>query len=77
MTATAPARIPRPPAMRRCQCNGCLTLPERISPVMIRYWCPHAEPIGQVDIERHLAWQRLNKIPDWLRKVRRVPVALP
>jgi hypothetical protein len=30
---------------------------------------------GQIDAERHLRWQELNKVPAYLCKVRRVPAS--
>ena len=60
------------PASPTCPCNGCLMLPERRGGYLVSYWCPHMER-GQVDAERHLRWQELNKVPAYLCKVRRVP----
>jgi hypothetical protein len=61
---------------RLCRCNGRLMLPEQISPTVLSYWCPHMDRPGQIDVSRHLAWQKLNKIPDWLCKVRVVPACI-
>jgi hypothetical protein len=61
--------------LRKCRCNGCFMVPERISPAVLSHWCPHMDSPGQIDIARHLAWQRLNKVPDWLCKIRTVPAA--
>ena len=62
---------------RICRCNGLLMLPQRILPNVLSHWCPHMEPDGRVDTDRHLAWQKLNRIPDWLCKVKRVPAFRP
>lgn len=66
-----------PNRRRVCRCNGLLMLSRRPFPNVTSYWCPHMESHGQVDISRHLEWQQLNKIPDWLCKVRRIPAAQP
>lgn len=58
---------------RRCRCNGCLMLPQRMSPTVVSYWCPHMESPGKVDVDRHIAWQQLNDLPDWLCKYRIIP----
>jgi hypothetical protein len=47
-----------------CPCNGLLTLEDG--------WCPHMSD----DADKHIAWQQLNKIPDWLCKYKKVP-AIP
>jgi len=47
-------------------------LPEHRGGYLVSYWCPHMEQ-GQIDAERHLRWQELNKVPAYLCKVRRVP----
>jgi hypothetical protein len=58
---------------RRCRCNGCLMLAETVSPDVISYWCPHLDSPERPDIRRHLAWQKLNNVPDWLCKYRLIP----
>jgi hypothetical protein len=62
---------------RRCRCNGRLMLPQRVSSNVVSYWCPHMQPLGKVDVERQIAWQKLNKVPDWLCKVRSIPTSQP
>lgn len=64
------------PAPPKCPCNDCLMLPERRGGYLASYWCPHMEQ-GQIDAERHLRWQELNKVPAYLCKVRRVPAPHP
>lgn len=51
-------------------------IPERRGGYLASYWCPHMEQ-GQIDAERHLRWQELNKVPAYLCKVRRVPAPHP
>ena len=62
------------PTSPTCPCNGCLMLPEHRGGYLVSYWCPHMEQ-GQIDAERHLRWQELNKVPAYLCKVRRVPAS--
>ena len=62
---------------RRCRCNGCLMLPERMSPTVVSYWCPHMENPDRPDINRHIAWQELNKVPNYLCKYRIIPSSQP
>ena len=60
---------------RLCPCNGCVMLPERIHPALVSYWCPHMDTPGKPDVGKHLAWQELNDIPDWLCKYKLAPPA--
>jgi hypothetical protein len=45
-------------------------LPQQINPSITSYWCPHMDKPGQLDVQKHLAWQALNKVPDFLCKVK-------
>lgn len=47
-------------------------LSEQISPTIMSYWCPHMETPGRVDIAKHIAWQELNDLPDFLCKYKKV-----
>ena len=61
-----------PAATRHCRCNGCLMLPQQINPSITSYWCPHMDKPGQLDVQKRIAWQELNKVPDFLCKVKLV-----
>jgi hypothetical protein len=45
----------------KCPCNGCVMVQAENG-----WWCPHMEDKNAVDIPRHQAWQRANKLPDFL-----------
>jgi hypothetical protein len=48
-----------------CPCNGLLMLP-----CSDFHWCPHMDSDDNPDVNKYLAWQELNDIPDWLCKYR-------